>query len=109
MMITIIFSDGVNIYFLACDDSSDCPTTELVFRGISKQIASVYPFIKEISALFKETSTQAYIDKCKTFLAAQIEECKTFVNSQIIEKCIGNDKFGSTKGKTCVIICSVQQ
>ena len=53
MMITIIFSGGVNIDFPACDDSSNGPTTESVFRDISKKIASVDPFIKEISVLFK--------------------------------------------------------
>ena len=72
MMITIIFSDGINIDFPTCDDSSDGPTTELVFRDIIKQIVSVYIFIKEISALFEGNSTQAEIDKCKTFLAYQM-------------------------------------
>ena len=59
MMITIIFYNGVNIDFPECDDSSNSPTTQSVFRDLSKQIASVDPLIKDISDLFKEESTQA--------------------------------------------------
>ena len=71
-MITIIFYDGVNIDFPVCDDSSNGPTNELVFRYISKKIVSVDLFIKEISALSKGNSTQVEIYKCKTFLAYQM-------------------------------------
>ena len=71
-MITMRFSNGIDIDFLVCDDSSDGPTTELVFRDIIKQIVSVYIIIKEILALFEGNSTQAEIDKCKTFLAYQM-------------------------------------
>ena len=46
MMISMRFSDGIDIDFLVCDDSSDGPTTEFVFRDLSKQILSVDIFIK---------------------------------------------------------------
>ena len=59
MMITTRLSNGIDIEFLACDDSSDGPTTELVFRYLSQKLVSVDIIIKEISALFEGKSTQA--------------------------------------------------
>ena len=55
MMTKMRFSDGIDIEFLACDDNSHGPTTELVLRYLSKKIVSINLFIKEISAFSKET------------------------------------------------------
>ena len=76
MMIKMIFSDCIDIDFLACDDSYNGPTNELFFRYLSKTIVSVDIIIKEILALFEGNSTQAEIDKGKKLLAYQIKECK---------------------------------
>ena len=94
-------SNGIDIDFLACDDKYDGPTTELVFRDISKQIVSVDIFIKEILAFFEGNYTQAEIYKWKTFLAYQMEECKAFLNRQILAKKteMAKTKLGGPKGK----------
>ena len=94
-------SNGIDIEFLACDDSSNGPTTELVFRYLSKTIVSVDIIIKEILALFEGNSTQAEIDKGKKFFEYQIKECKAFLNSQILANKIelAKTNMGGPKGK----------
>jgi hypothetical protein len=80
------------------DDSCDGPGTETVCTALSSHVASVDPFvkdisteesvgpfIKEVSALYESNSTQAEIEECKTFLACQMVERKTFLNSTITD------------------------
>jgi hypothetical protein len=63
--------DGLAVDLPSGEDNSwEGSGTETVFTTLSNQIASVDPFIKEISSLYEGNSTQAEINECKTYLGA---------------------------------------